>query len=515
MKYILVILSLIVFCSCTSCNSNDSKTDADVIPDKDSVDIDIQDTTPDEKYDPDIIDADNEKPDIDNDSAECLDLKIQANVIKTGFPFKDKNGKPTFCRPRCDTPTETDPQCVRNIWEWVNWSRYQKYIEEEKKDSEQARIRECYPWPCVLPDMKADSTLESFNSKCDRWLTVNGFRADMGTVWSHGMSDGIAGMDMGNDGQPLIIEYNPEKDSYTNLGSIAGRFAYNENRFVSMIYDSSPDDNPAYKSFAVSVLRKDGKYYYELIYDNEKHNAFMSRSPFSGKNWALIQVRQGKNGSKTEVKYAKAGVWEWQNIEGIGDPLAQEGNIVGDHLTFITNDREMYYCDLTKYPKNISDCKKINRLNTDATTYEQGHSPRIDLDNEYRIVYNIYRQNKFVEVDITDINNLKYKEHEVSKNKETTYSWEPETLRGNKLTYADYYIMEAEIVDAIGCFYRFDKKKSYCTVKNIFSTSPDNLMGYNTFWGKWYLWKMINRPDAFMRDMDCYCKETGVCPFEE
>ena len=263
-KISVIVLLLFLFCSCTSCNSNDSKNDSDSISDKDSVDTDLQDAAPDEKTDPDVT-SDNETTDVDEDvdsAVPCLDLKVQTNVIKTGFPFKDKNGKPTFCRPGCDTPTETDPQCVRNIWEWVNWSRYQKYIEEEKKDSEQAHIRECYPWPCVLPYMKADSTLESFNSKCDRWLTVNGFGADMGTVWSHGMSDGIAGMDLGNDGQPLIIEYDPEKDSYTNLGSIAGRFAFNENRFVSMIYDSSPDDNPAYKSFAVSVLSKDGKYYY-------------------------------------------------------------------------------------------------------------------------------------------------------------------------------------------------------------------------------------------------------------
>ncbi|HPG35975.1 MAG TPA: hypothetical protein PLG63_06540, partial [bacterium] len=66
-----------------------------------------------------------------------------------------------------------------------------------------------------------------------------------------------------------------------------------------------------------------------------------------------------------------------------------------------------------------------------------------------------------------------------------------------------------------GCFYRFDKKKSYCPQENIFSTSPDNLMGYNTFWGKWHLWKGIGRTAAFMRDWECYCKETGVCPFDE
>jgi hypothetical protein len=225
-------------------------------------------------------------------------------------------------------------------------------------------------------------------------------------------------------------------------------------------------------------------------------------------------VREGKNGNKTEVKYAKAGVWEWHKIEGIGDPLAQEGNIVGDHLSFITNDREIYYCDLTKNPKHINDCTLINRK-TGTDTYEQGHSPRIDTENEYRMVYNVHGKNIFVEVDLSNISSPSYVEYNVSKNKDTTFGWELETLRGKKLVYADYYTLSAGATDALGCFYRFDKKESYCPQENIFSTSPDNLMGFNTFWGKWHLWKIITSPVAIMRDWECYCKEEGVCPFEE
>ena len=39
-------------------------------------------------------------------------------------------------------------------------------------------------------------------------------------------------------------------------------------------------------------------------------------------------------------------------------------------------------------------------------------------------------------------------------------------------------------------------------------------MGYNVFWGKWHLWKVINSTVAIMRDWECYCKETGICPLE-
>ena len=505
MKIAILILTLFLI----SCDSSDPKTDKDLndtdslLTEIDKVQNDVDTSVP----DPDITEIDNENPDTDSDTdtVECLDLKIQENVIKTPFPFKDKNGRPTFCRPGCDTPAETDPQCVRNISEWLNWEQYQKYIKGESDGR-----KECYPWPCVFPDMKASVNPESFNSKCDRKLTVDSYKANMGTIWTHGMSDGVAGMNFGR----MAIEYNPEKDEYTAVGQAAGKLSFNENRYIVPVYDRihTADD---IRSFVVSVEKKDGKYYYELIYDNEKHNAFLSSPSFVGRNWVLIQVSEGKEGANIEVKYARAGIWEWQSIGGIGDPLAQEGNIVGDHLTFITNNREIYYCDLRKYPKHINDCKKINRLNTDGITFEQGNSPKIDTDNEYRIIYNVYNTQTFVEVDLSQAGKPKYTEYEITKNKELFAGFSVDTVRGNKVVYGEMIDMGSGTLDVIGCFYRFDKKKSYCPQENILTTSSENLMGYNTFWGKWHLWKRIGRSTALMRDWECYCKEAGVCPFEQ
>ena len=509
MRNTLIILLLIAF---SACNSDKPKNDAD-INDKDSGITDVDTTLP----DPDTVGIDAEQPDIDFDTdadttVPCLDLRYNENTIKTNFPFKDKNGKPTFCRPGCDTPTETDPQCVRNIWEWDNWEKYQKYLEAQKNNPAQTTIRECYPWPCKLPDMKADSTLESFNSKCDRWLTVNGYESNMGTIWTHGMSDGVAGMDFAHSGR--IIEYDPEKDEYFSLGQSLP-LMFNENRYIGIIYDQLPQpSNFTNRQFVISVLRKDGKYFYELIYDNVDHNAWFTNPSFPGNKWAFIQVSEGRYGSKTEFKYASSNDWQWHNIDGIQN-YAGEGNIVSDHLTFITNNREIYYCDLRKYPKHINDCLKINRLNTDKITYEQGNSPKIDTENEYRLVYNVDSTQIFVEVDLADINNPEYTEHEIPKKKELFAGFSVDTVRGNKAVYGEMFDMGSGTLDFLGCFYRFDKKKSYCPQENIFSTSPDNLMGYNTFWGKWHLWKGIGRTAAFMRDWDCYCKETGVCPFEE
>ncbi|HPY14378.1 MAG TPA: hypothetical protein PLI61_05690, partial [bacterium] len=246
MKVAILVFTLFLI----SCNSSDPKKDADTaVADKDSAivtDIEGVDDLSDE-----ALAESDESPDVDT-AVECLDLRYNENTLKTGFPFKDKDGKPTFCRPGCDTPTETDPQCVRNIWEWDNWEKYQKYLAAEKEDTNQEWERECYPWPCELPDMKG-STGGSLVSKCDRRLSVNGYRSTMGAVWTHGMSNGVAGMLMNRD----AVEYDPEKDVFTKIGQAAGRVSYNKSRYVFPVYDR-PYDKEGYRSFVVSVEKKNG-----------------------------------------------------------------------------------------------------------------------------------------------------------------------------------------------------------------------------------------------------------------
>ena len=508
----LLAVLLMIFCF-VSCSSSKSQNDSDSIPDSDTdtqdsetlVDEDAdKDADPIEDYDK-TPDADQDF-DSDNDSdapetVECLDLRYNENTIKTPFPFKDANGKPTFCRPGCDTPTENDPQCVRNIWEWDNWDEYQVYLKAQEKDPNQQKERECYPWPCKLPDMhpKTKETLDTFVSSCDRLLTVHKFKVSSGTIWSHGMSDGVAGMDFHHSGR--IVEYDPEKNEYMALGQNRD-LAFNEGRYVVEVYDRLPGDNPdTYRTYTISVLRMENGYFYELIRDNYGQKDEFLRPPFAGKNWALLRLT-----SKTV--YASSKDWVWHELAGINN-YAGEGNIVGDHLTFITNNRELYYCDLRKYPKHIDECFKLNRKD-ESGNEELGHSPRIDVDNEYRVVYNVYGTPKFVEVDLKDLSNPKYTEYKIEKKHQNAADWEIDMLKGNRISYSEMI----GTLDWFGCFYRFDKQKSYCQTENNFSTDPANLMGYNVFWGKWHLWKEIGRTFAIMRDWECYCEENNVCPLE-
>ncbi len=495
MRNVLIILILMAL---SACNSDKPKTDAD-ISDKDSGSTDVDTHVP----DPDTVEIDTEQPDIDVDTdadtnVPCLDLRYNENTIKTNFPFKDKNGKPTFCRPGCDTPTETDPQCVRNIWEWDNWEEYQVYLEAEKKDPNQEWERECYPWPCVLPDMKA-GLLENYTSKCDRMLTTNGFKISMGAVWTYGMSDGVAGMLMNRD----AIEYNPEKDEFTKIGQAAGRLSYNKGRYVFPVYDR-PHDTDGYRSFIISAEKKNGQYYYEFIYNNAVNNSFMSNPSFVEKDWVLIQVRSGKESSDTDVKYAKAGEWEWHSL-GLGKVF--EGNIVGDRLTFMVPytdpDRQIYYCDLSKYPKSYKECHKATGTLKSGDP-ELGHSPRIDEDNKNRLIYSIYNSPE------GKIKEVVFKDGLPSETKEYTLgvTRQPTKVKGELMSFTTSSQTSS---DLIGCFYRFDKEKMYCPAKP-WSKVGTEIMEFNTFNGRMHLWS--GQTLAHIRSLDCYCEETGVCPFE-
>ncbi|MBO4441556.1 hypothetical protein J5834_05510 [bacterium] len=303
-KHLSLFLVFLVLFFLVSCSSSGSANDSDAVSDadrdtqepptvvdedadKDADPIDDPDKTPDADQDKDqttLPDTDS-SPDADqvpvtdaDEDVACLDLRYNENTIKTPFPFKDANGKPTFCRPGCDTPTENDPQCVRNIWDWENWEEQQAYLKEQEKDPNQTKERSCYPWPCKLPDMhaKTKAELNTFVSSCDRLLTVNDFSASMLTNWSHGMYDGVAGMRFLHSN--MIVEYNPEKDEYTTIGQ-SRLLSFNENRYITEVYDSYPGENPnTFKSFTVSVLRTEKGYFYELIRNNhEFKDTFLAR----------------------------------------------------------------------------------------------------------------------------------------------------------------------------------------------------------------------------------------------
>ena len=54
-----------------------------------------------------------------------------------------------------------------------------------------------------------------------------------------------------------------------------------------------------------------------------------------------------------------------------------------------------------------------------------------------------------------------------------------------------------------------DDDKSYSDGTTIFP------YGFSEFEGKWLLYQKLNSDPFILRDMECYCWEENICPFEE
>jgi len=492
MKITILIFTLFLI-SCNSKSQNHDSQDEQDLHDFDNTQSDIDTTVP----DPDKIDADAdtdnnaESSDSDTDSVICLDLKIQQNVIKSGFPLKDKDGKITFCRPGCDTPTENDPQCVRNIWEWNNWGVYQTYINDEEKKTSP----ECYPWPCVIEGMKSYRTMKS---DCDRFLSVDNYSSTMLTIGDLRVSGGIAGIEMGGyvSGYNSLraMAYHIEKDEYEPVGYAGGYTGFNYDRFLFSTANGDWSKKTYTQTYIISAKRNDdGKWKYEAIYDDDQHKAWFSRPPFMGKDWVLIQIKHLQTG-EYNVYYSKVDEWKWVKF---APPKVYEGNISGNRLTFIIGEREIYVCDLDKTPKELTDCTKINRNG------EFGHGPRLDQLNPDRLVYNIYGEPKFVEVDLS-VTPYKYTEHTITPSESTVGGYEPKDFRDGTVLYMELFGTSG--ADFKQCFYNMEQKKSYCPSEGPWG-DQEYLMGFGTFDGRYQLWKAPARTSCYVRDIKCWCEE--------
>ena len=502
MRSIIIILLIFLLWSCTSCNDSQNH-DSDDLPDSyDSYNETDTASDPDKISDFDTAADKDEIP--DNDSAvECLNLKYFANLEKTNFPLKDKDGKLTFCRPGCDEPTENDPQCVHNIWKWLNWGRYQ----EMQKGYE--GLKECYPWPCVLPDVKSWTFA---NDPCSSSLSGKYYEASMGTLYDLFLENGKIGIQMvgggpGNLSSSRIVLYNIEKDEFETIGSSGHGAGYRYGRFIFYTTLGDISDEKQDNRFIMSAKHlPDGNWKYEMIYTDDLHQARFQRPPFVGKKWILIQVEHMASGVR-KVLYSKADKWEWHELDTPDNKIG-EGNIVGDKLSLTTFGKKIYVCDLSKLPKSLSDCSRIDRSG------EEAYHPRLDEENSNRLVYYALGRYEFILVDMSTTP-FTYTVLPFEPSEEQCIGGYPDHFKGNIILYNDdFYDTSSDKLDYKGCFYRIDKKKGYCPKTSIHSDGRYD-MGFNSFDGNYHLWKTPSGTIAAFRDLKCYCEKEGVCPFEE
>ncbi|MBP5405645.1 hypothetical protein J6Z19_00665, partial [bacterium] len=205
LKFLTVFLMIFSFVSCSS--GNKAKNDSDSIPDSDS-DTQVSETTDHDfsAQDSEIVDDSDEKPeqDSDSDSEKSDSDECYPPLSQAAFPYYDKDGKITFCRPDCDAPTADDPICIGNLWDEQNEKLCHEYPEYA-----------CCGTPCVLESLKPmtkEEVDEMYTTniamhKCDLKISPWSWSHDgsHGVVKSWNMSEGKIGFNL------YPAQLNPQK----------------------------------------------------------------------------------------------------------------------------------------------------------------------------------------------------------------------------------------------------------------------------------------------------------------
>jgi len=121
-------------------------------------------------------------------------------------------------------------------------------------------------------------------------------------------------------------------------------------------------------------------------------------------------------------------------------------------------------------------------------------------------------RNRFVIMDISKEPWKVEKEFDIPTTEPGYFKLQLAEFSSNVMLYKENFYTETS-EDGKLCFYRIDKNKTYCS-KPLAGQSKYG-HGFPNFEGKYLFWQPAAKAGYILRDMECYCKEEGVCPFEE
>lgn len=497
-----------------SCNSDSSKHDADTVADKDTavIDSDANDSAPDESGDADTILPDPDSiTDTDLNDSEFID-DCDIKLIDAKFPYYDKDSNITFCRPGCDTPTEKDPQCMSNLWK-----------EQNQALCTQMPQYDCCGYPCFLESLKPmtkDEVDEYYQlatipmHKCDLKLNPKDWGIGGSSVMkSWNMSDGKVGFylytvnlsmkDWSVKTKFSTYEIATKKFNFI-LPARGQEQAYYKGSRIALISDKRSLELNNSNIF-LAYIGDDGLKI--LAYNKKVHH--MAYEPALNDKWAFVNLQETDN-SPYKMMYAKVGEWKWTSL---GEGTGWEPGIVGNTLVLVDDNVNGWICDLSKNPKSISECRKVNRNG------EEVRGIRINLENEKQFIYNS-NISKLVYLELED-GTFSYKDlitdftEATVKNKFSlaALQFKKNILLFEEITSDGYY------PGGLLCYYRLDKNEKYCMKKMDKDESYTDgttrfPYGFAEFENKWLLYQKKGSTPLILRDMDCYCKEEGICPFE-
>jgi len=485
--------------------------------DKDSVaviDSDTQDEVPDESDDPDaaLPDSDSSVPDTAVNDDEFID-DCDVKLIDAKFPYYDKDSNITFCRPGCDTPTEKDPQCMTNLWREQNHNLCHQYPEYD-----------CCGYPCVLDSLMPLTKEEEEKwgqyaipmHKCDLKLNPENWGNDgtHGVVKSWNMSDGKVGFYIYTNNlsvkdwsvQTKHVTYDIATKKFNFILPARGQMqAYYKGSRIALVSDKRSLELNNSNIF-LSYIRDDGSSH--LAYNKPVN--FLAYEPALNDTWAFVNLQETET-AQYKMMYAKVGEWKWTVL---GEGTVRYSELGGNYLGLYDENKNGYICDLSKNPKLFSDCIKVNRNEEGVSIIvfnKNNPEEFIYNSNGYGIVLAKLVQGKLEYSDlVTDF---------TDETKSNAYTLSPYSFRDNIVLYAEITYKDSETGSRI-CYYNIDTKKKFCMKKmdkdETYSDGTTKFRyGFSEFEGKWFLYQRLNSTPLVLRDMDCYCKEEGICPFEE
>ena len=510
----MVVLLVFVFVSCTSSKSHN---DSDTMPDADPDDIETVDDDADPEEDSDFLDDSDETE--TQDEEQVVD-ECEPPLSTASFPYHDKNGNITFCRPGCDEQTEKNPQCVDNLWKIASKRLYAASPESECKDS----------YPCDMSAFRNMTTddidaLEAWTGnkfdhrphECD--TLVNATSKESGEWWGSGYDPQLRYYGI-NDGKVGVVLKNTKtkwdtKDFTTSQKTVIYDVVSENYRAVT---PASANISAYYKG-CFFFMGQDFRYQnasgvYYLIYacdDGRMELAYpvsvdyLWWSPAINEKWAVANIQEKEDEEKSAM-YARIGEWKWTKI--YPDRPLYYPNIVKDKAVFSDPFMKAYYCDLSKNPQSLDDCIVINEDES-----EEIERPVINKDNDREVLYGAGGR----------IKRLKIKENgekEYSVLLDTfgtddgissPYEHSLRKVTDDMVYYSEHLVTKGD-GDVNTCFYNRKSQKVSC-MKKIEGYDKYHL-GAEDWEGKWMLYQ-LSTAWQIVRDLDCYCEKEGVCPFAE
>ncbi|HRZ79625.1 MAG TPA: hypothetical protein P5044_06440, partial [bacterium] len=472
---------------------SDDLSDEVLAESDETVDDDLSDEVLTEADKDTLMDEDIETPDYDYPAGTDGDPDCPS-LLNAGFPYKDNDGKLTFCR-KCDLPAPAnDQQCVRNLWEMNN----RRIVEEYPN-------KYCYPLPCDVTE-KAIKNDSSILGNCDFDAESKIYHGSTGIFKQGDIWEGKIGMyaTAGEevDGKYIVkgcLLYEIDTEKYTMVSYASERMAYNQDRFL-FVAGNTYD----YKGYILSAKKVESGWKYEVAYDDGVYRSNFLYPPAVGKNYVIINIQKVDETGPQEVLYASVNDWQWKKL---GEGLIYYPHILDD-IAFFNYNNAIWACDLAKLPTDIATgCKKVSRDG------EKASAPFPKRGNSSLVAYiGGSGLNKFTIADLSK-DPIEYTDLNIQPLSPDLISYTSGQWDGDIIAFSELYQFSQVDVDYRMCYYSISKDKKVCFP----NPSPyGNRMGYifGGVEGKYITYQPTGA--LVLKDMECYCKEyPDQCLYDE